>query len=176
MRIGLIWAQARDGVIGADGSMPWHLPEDLKHFRRTTHGSPVVMGRRTWESFPSRFRPLPRRTNIVISRNPDFVAEGAELTGDLAGALALAAQSPRAEREDAPADAWVIGGGSVYRESLPLADVLVVTEIDLEVAGDTRAPEIPAGFRVVSNDPEDAEGWHRGVSGLAYRIRTYQRT
>src|SRR5699024_616550 len=76
-RIGLIWAQARGGVIGAGGTMPWHLSEDLKHFSRTTTGSPVVMGRRTWESFPPRFRPLPGRTNIVIAREDAVAADGA---------------------------------------------------------------------------------------------------
>jgi len=180
-RIGMIWAQARGGVIGAGGTMPWHLPEDLKHFSRTTAGAPVVMGRRTWESFPPRFRPLPGRTNIVITSDPGFAADGALRAGSLDEALDLAredlaARSSAADGEAAedPGTIWVIGGGRVYREAMDRADLLVATEIDLDVEGDTLAPAIPAGFTLHASEP--AEGWHESRSGLRYRILTHRRT
>jgi len=167
-RIGMIWAQARGGVIGSGGTMPWHLPEDLKHFKRTTSGSPVVMGRRTWESFPPRFRPLPGRTNIVITRDDSLDLPGAVRARSLPEALELAAT------EAGPTGTtWVIGGGSIYADAIEVAEQLVVTEIDLEVEGDTLAPAIPAEFTVASVDP--AEGWHEAASGLRYRFLTYSR-
>lgn len=167
-RIGMIWAQARGGVIGDGGTMPWHLPEDLKHFKRTTSGSPVVMGRRTWESFPPRFRPLPGRTNIVITRDDSLEMPGAVRARSLPEALELAAT------EAGPTGtAWVIGGGSIYADAIEVAEQLVVTEIDLEVDGDTLAPEIPADFAVTAAEP--AEGWHEAASGLRYRVLTYTR-
>ncbi|WP_193103604.1 dihydrofolate reductase [Brachybacterium sp. FME24] len=194
-RIGLIWAQASGGVIGADGTMPWHLPEDLKHFKRTTKGSPVVMGRRTWQSFPPKFRPLPGRTNIVITRDDAFADEGAVRARDLPDALRLARETlafPGAEAPTSSEDAasaaraarhspsavdrpriWVIGGGAVYREAIAGADLLVVTEIDLEIDGDTTAPAIPAGFTLSSTDP--AAGWHEAANGLRHRVLTYTR-
>ena len=176
-RIGMIWAQARGGVIGADGTMPWHLPEDLKHFSRTTKGSPVVMGRRTWESFPAKYRPLPGRTNIVITRDDAFAADGALRAASLDEALALARTDLARRVAEAPAQAgdvlWVIGGGRVYAEAMDRADLLVVTEIDLEIDGDTHAPAIPAGFRRVEADP--AEGWHEAANGLRRRALTYRR-
>ncbi|MCT1908645.1 dihydrofolate reductase [Brachybacterium paraconglomeratum] len=167
-RIGMIWAQARGGVIGAGGTMPWHLPEDLRHFKRTTSGSPVVMGRRTWESFPPRFRPLPGRTNIVITRDDALDLPGAVRARSLPEALELAAT------EAGPAGTtWVIGGGSIYADAIEVAEQLVVTEIDLEVDGDTLAPQIPAEFSVTAAEP--AEGWHEATNGLRYRILTYSR-
>ena len=167
-RIGMIWAQARGGVIGAGGTMPWHLPEDLKHFKRTTSGSPVVMGRRTWESFPPRFRPLPGRTNIVITRDDSLDLPGAVRARSLPEALELAAT------EAGPAGTtWVIGGGSIYADAIEVAEQLVVTEIDLQVDGDTLAPRIPGDFAVTSVDP--VEGWHEAANGLCYRFLTYSR-
>ena len=167
-RIGMIWAQARGGVIGAGGTMPWHLPEDLKHFKRTTSGSPVVMGRRTWESFPPRCRPLPGRTNIVITRDDSLDLPGAVRARSLPEALELAAT------EAGPAGTtWVIGGGSIYADAIEVAEQLVVTEIDLQVDGDTLAPRIPGDFAVTSVDP--VEGWHEAANGLCYRFLTYSR-
>lgn len=167
--VGMIWAQARGGVIGAGGTMPWHLPEDLAHFRRITTGRPVVMGRRTYESFPPRFRPLPGRTNVVITRSLDVAPDGAVQAQDLPEAL-------RRAREAAAAPGgriWVIGGGGVYREAMHLADLLVVTEIDVAIDGDTHAPPIPRDFRRDSSDPP--RGWHTSQAGLRYRIITYRR-
>lgn len=143
-RVGLIWAQARGRVIGRDGAMPWHLPEDLAHFKRTTLSHPVVMGRKTWESLPPRFRPLPGRTNIVVTRQPDWQAPGARRASSLAQALQSCADAERI---------WVIGGAEVYAQALPLADELVVTEIDAEVEGDAFAPAIGADWQQVAREP-----------------------
>jgi len=160
--IGLIWAEAHDRVIGADGGMPWHVPEDLAHFKALTLGAPVVMGRLTWESFPARFRPLPGRRNIVVTRRDDWTDAGAERAASLDGALALA-------NEDEPARIWVIGGGQLFREAIALADRLEVTELDVEVGGDTRAPD-RAAWRTAATDPLD--GWHTSGSGIRYRFLT----
>src|SRR5690625_555131 len=132
MTLGMIWAQARGRVIGKDNDLPWHLPEDLRHFRHTTAGDAVVMGRRQWESLPERIRPLPGRRNIVLSRNPVYEAPGAELVDCLADALDLVAGQ----------DAWICGGAQVYEEAIEYADVLVVTEIDHDVDGDRHGPVI----------------------------------
>lgn len=164
-RIGLIWAEARGGVIGAHGGMPWHVPEDLAHFKAATLGAPVVMGRRTWESFPDRFRPLPGRRNIVVTHREEWTDAGAERAASLDAALAAA-------REDDPEWVWVIGGGQLYREAIPLADRLEVTELDLDVDGDTRAPA-RGGWETVAADP--SSGWHTSRSGIRYRFLTQER-
>lgn len=159
-RIGLVWAEAEGGVIGADGGMPWHVPEDLAHFKEVTTGSPVVMGRRTWESLPARFRPLPGRRNIVVTRRTDWAAEGAERAASLGAAL-------EAAEESRPERVWIIGGGELFREGIRLADVLEVTELDLDVSGDTFAPD-RSGWQVVATEP--SEGWHTSASGIRYRF------
>jgi dihydrofolate reductase len=155
--LGLVWAQARGGVIGADGGLPWHLPEDLARFRALTTGSTVVMGRATWESLPDAFRPLPGRRNVVLSRRPGFLAPGATVASSLEQALAGVA-----------GDVWVIGGASVYRSALPLADLAVVTEIDAAYDGDTLAPEPGPDWAPVEREP--AEGWLESRTGLRYRV------
>lgn len=163
MRTGLVWAQARGGVIGADGGMPWHVPEDLAHFKKLTLGCPVVMGRRTWDSLPPRFRPLPERVNIVVTRRPDWQATGALRASSLVDAL----------RQAAGADwVWVTGGGQIFREAIAAADRLEVTDIDLDVPGDTTAPSV-VGWRAVASDP--AGGWHTSRTGLRYRFVRYER-
>lgn len=162
-RLGLVWAEARGGVIGAGGGMPWHVPEDLAHFREITMGAPVIMGRRTWESFPDRFRPLPGRRNIVVTRSAQWQADGAERAASLDDALALTAGEP---------DAWIIGGGQLYREAIARADVLEVTELDLEVDGDTYAPA--RGDWVVGRIQPDA-GWAVSRTGVPYRFLTLLR-
>jgi dihydrofolate reductase len=159
--VGMVWAQARGRVIGAGGGLPWHLPEDLVLFRRLTMGSTVVMGRRTWESLPERFRPLPGRTNVVLTTDPGWSADSARRAGSVAEVL---------EGDDA---LWVIGGGAVYAAFLPHADRLVVTDVDLDVDGDTWAPPIGAEWAVVRRDP--AEGWHASSSGPRYAVTTYAR-
>jgi dihydrofolate reductase len=160
-RVALIWAQARDGVIGADGGLPWHLPEDLALFRRLTMGCTVVMGRRTWESLPERFRPLPGRTNVVLTSDLDWSADGARSAASVEQVLT--------EHESL----WVIGGGAVYAAFLPHADRLVVTDVDTAVRGDTWAPDLVSGWQRVVRTPE--EGWSASSSGLRYAVSEYTR-
>ena len=157
--IGLVWAQAANGVIGVDGGLPWQLPEDLARFKKLTLGSTVVMGRETWESLPPSVRPLPGRRNVVLTRQPDWQAPGAVVARSLAEAL------------DQPGDVWVIGGASVHRDALPLADVVVVTELAQAFDGDTTAPELGPGWRVRDVDP--ATGWLPSRTGLDHRVVTY---
>ncbi|MEU9608479.1 dihydrofolate reductase [Streptomyces sp. NPDC048057] len=167
MNVGLIWAQTPDGVIGADQTIPWRLPEDMAHFKAVTLGHPVVMGRRTWDSLPPRFRPLPGRRNIVVTRDPQWASDGAERAGSLTEALELAA------RPSEPADAavWVIGGGEIYRAALDYATTISVTEVDTAVnGGDTYAPTLDPTWQVA----EDG-GWRVSTSGLRYRIRRFAR-
>jgi len=164
MTLGMIWAQAHDGVIGRDNDLPWHLPEDLRHFRRTTAGDAVVMGRRQWESLPERIRPLPGRRNIVLTRNGEYSAPGAEVVGDLPAALELVAGE----------DAWICGGAQVYEEAIAHADLLVVTEIDHTIPGDRYAPSIGPEWQVTERDPDDGE-WHVAENGMRFRILTYHR-
>jgi dihydrofolate reductase len=132
MRVALVAAVARGGVIGRDGGIPWRIPQDMARFRELTMGHPVVMGRRTWESLPDRFRPLPGRGNIVVTRNADWSAQGADRAGSIEDALALLESESRV---------FVIGGGEIYATALPFADELLLTEIDAEIEGDTIFPE-----------------------------------
>ena len=162
MTVGLVWAQSGNGVIGADGALPWHLPEDLARFRALTIGSTVVMGRATWDSLPARFRPLPGRRNVVLTRRPGWAAPGAVVARSMPEAL-----------QGASGDIWVIGGATVFAAALPYADRAVVTELDLGVEGDTPAPCLPSGWQTVSADPP--EGWHRSTTGVGYRVVTYVR-
>lgn len=161
--IALIWAQASNGIIGSQGQMPWHLPEDLAHFKALTSGHPVIMGRKTWDSLPPAFRPLPGRRNVVISRQTAWQAEGAEAAPSLEAALALLADAPLV---------WVMGGGQIYAQALPLAQRLEVTEIDIAPAGDTLAPEIDRSQWQL-HTPEAA--WQQSRTGLAYRFLTWTR-
>ncbi|MFI5714236.1 dihydrofolate reductase [Nocardia sp. NPDC051750] len=156
----MIWAQTPDGVIGVDNTIPWRVPEDMARFRETTTGHAVVMGRRTWESLPERFRPLPGRRNIVVTRQADWSAEGAETAGSVVAALDLAA----------PAVTWVMGGGEIYRHALPYATELLVTEVDTEVHGDAFAPEFGPEWQSA-----DSPEWLESASGLRYRTRRFIR-
>ncbi len=160
--IGLIWAQARGGVIGADGGLPWHLPEDLKLFRATTTGSTVVMGRRTWESLPERFRPLPGRTNVVLTSDRAWTAGGAQAAASVEQVLAE------------HGSIWVIGGGEVYAAFLPHADRLVVTDVDTLVEGDAWAPALDDGWQLAERTP--ADGWTTSSSGLSFAVSEYVRS
>jgi dihydrofolate reductase len=142
--------------------MPWHLPEDFAHFKKLTSGHPIIMGERTWLSLPQGA--LPNRTNIVLSHDLDTdITPGAHVVTSVAEALQLARESTGGE------SVWVIGGSSVYEQMIPLADSLVVTEIDLVVSADTYAPEIPSSFQL---DPSD-ETWLTSKNGTAYRFRNY---
>ncbi|MDH4050761.1 MAG: dihydrofolate reductase [Rubrivivax sp.] len=129
--VSLIAAVARNGAIGRDNALLWHDPRDLAHFRALTMGSPVLMGRRTWDSLPARFRPLPGRRNLVLSRQAGRLLPGAEVHAGLASALAALDGADRV---------WVIGGAQLYAQALPLADELALTEVDAELDGDTFFP------------------------------------
>ena len=162
--LGMIWAQDRNRGIGRDGDLPWHLPEDMAHFRDTTRGHPVIMGRVQWESLPARFRPLPGRENIVLSRDATYAAPGAHVVADLDAALALVSDR----------DAWVIGGGQVYALALPRADVLVVTDVDVAAGADTFAPVVDTTlWRAVARSP--AAGWTTAANGMRLAITRYER-
>ena len=158
MNINLIYARAANGVIGKNNAMPWHLPEDLAHFKRLTQGWPVIMGRKTWDSLPSKFRPLPGRTNIVITRQADWQEVGAEPVASLSGAL---------ERCKASAEVWVIGGGQIYAQAEPLAHRIEVTEIAEDFQGDAFAPVLGAHWLETSRDN------HVSSSGLKFSFVTY---
>ncbi|MDL9936330.1 dihydrofolate reductase [Gordonia sp. ABSL1-1] len=160
-QIALIWAQDRAGAIGRDNTIPWHVPEDMRRFREITGSDPVVMGRRTWESLPDRFRPLPGRRNIVITRSVDFLADGADVVHTVADAL-----NAGGER------LTVIGGGEIYTAALEFATHLRVTEIDVLVAGaDAFAPEIdPLRWEV-----QVAGEWQTSTGGTRYRFLDYHR-
>jgi dihydrofolate reductase len=169
--IGMVWAQSSTGVIGRDGGMPWHLPEDLAHFSRLTKGHPVIMGRKTWESFPDKYRPLPGRTNIVITRQ-----EGWGDTPSAGGAIAVKSlDDALLESQFAPGHetVWIIGGGDIFTQSLDLADVAVVTTIDTAEEGDTFAPELGYDWTAGASLPSD--GWLTAENGTRYRITVWRR-
>ena len=129
----LVAAVAANGVIGRGNQLVFRHPADARHFRDTTMGAPVIMGRKTWESLPARFRPLPGRRNIVVTRQPGYAAEGAETATSLDAALALAQDAPRV---------FVIGGGELYAQALPRAGELVLTEVQAALDGDVRFPPV----------------------------------
>jgi len=158
MKLHLIYARARNGTIGQNNQMPWHLPEDLAHFKRVTLGQPVIMGRKTWDSLPARFRPLPGRVNIVITRQTDWQAEGALRAASIEDAMRLCGDVP---------DAWIMGGAEIYRQAVPLASTAVVTEIDADFEGDAFAPTLSPAWQ------ETARETHVAASGLAFSFVTY---
>ena len=159
--LSLIAAVPRNRAIGRHGGLVWHESEDQKHFRRVTLGCPVIMGRRTWDSLPPRFRPLPGRRNIVVTRNADWRAEGAERAASLEAALAGVADADKV---------FVIGGAELYALALPRADELVLTEIEADLEGDVFFPDWPrAQFRQLSSEP------HVSAAGVGYRFNHYIR-
>ena len=160
MTINMIFARAANGVIGHNGAMPWHLPEDLAHFKKLTLGSPVIMGRKTWDSLPAKFRPLPGRTNIVITRQSDWKIEGTQNASSLQDAL---------EQCQAASDVWIIGGAQIYAQAEPLAQRIEVTEITQDFVGDAYAPEL--GPEWVASAREQ----HVSASGMAFSFVTYVR-
>nr|AMP57081.1 DHFR_1 [uncultured bacterium] len=171
----MVWAQSLDGVIGLDGDMPWHVPEDLKHFKQVTMGEVLVMGRRTWSSFPDSFRPLPGRTSIVVSKT--FTEEPSDdklqhddvhVVADLAEGLELAG-----ELKTGPM-IWVIGGGSLYDQALEVTTVVERSLFNIHVDGDTYAPELDASWNQTDQDP--SQGWHTSQSSVQYRFERWERT
>ena len=157
-RLYLVAAVAANGIIGANGKLPWHLPEDLKHFKQLTLGHPVIMGRKTWESLG---RPLPSRENIVISRKPSFDAPGAAVAASLEGAIALCAGEKVA---------FVIGGHDIFAASLPLAAGLVLTEIRRDYPGDVRFPDYDR-----SQWREAQREAHTSADGVRFDFVLYER-
>lgn len=153
----IIAAVAKNRVIGQNNQLIWNIPEDMAHFKALTNGQTVIMGRKTWESLPPRFRPLPGRRNIVISRQADYQAGGAELADTLEQALTLASTAT---------SAYIIGGEQIYRQAMDLADTLEITEVDLEPEGDAWFPEIAA-----VNWKKVAKTEGRGYAFVTYRRR-----
>ncbi|MCX7152275.1 MAG: type 3 dihydrofolate reductase [Proteobacteria bacterium] len=163
LTLSLIAAQARNRVIGRDNAMPWHLPADLKHFKALTMGHPVIMGRKTFEAIlASLGKPLPGRRNIIVSRNRQFTVGGCTVVGSLEQAIAGCGTAE---------EAFVIGGGEIYRQALPLAQRLYLTEIDAEFAGDATFPDF------------DKAQWHEVArsefpaadAGFGYAFVTYEK-
>jgi dihydrofolate reductase len=146
----IIVARARNGVIGRDNQLPWHLPEDLGFFKRTTMGAPIIMGRKTHESIG---RPLPGRRNIVVTRDRARQFQGCEMAASIGEALTLAAK-------DGAQEAFLIGGTQLYAEGIGFADKLVITEIDADVEGDATFPAPdPREWEAVSRDAHHAEAF-----------------
>ncbi len=161
MRISVVAAVARGGVIGNRNGIPWRIREDAQRFRALTMGHPVVMGRRTWDTLPGRFRPLPGRRNVVVTRNDEWHAPGAERAGSLAAALRLLADEPQV---------FVIGGGELYAAAIALADELLLTEIDADVEGDTWFPDWDrAAFEEASRER------HVSETGISFSFVDYVR-
>ena len=160
MHLKLILARASNGVIGRNNALPWHLPEDMAHFKRCTLGCPVIMGRKTWDSLPPRFRPLPGRLNIVVTRQPDWQADGAQRADSISQACALC-----------PPDStgWVIGGAELYAQALPLASQAVVTEIGANFEGDAFAPQFGPEWTEIAREA------HQSSTGLPFAFVIYQR-
>lgn len=161
-QLAIIVAIARNGIIGCTnedgrGALPWHLPEDLKHFKETTSGHPIIMGRKTWESLG---RALPNRRNIVISRQRDYTAAGAEVFTSLPAALSAI--------DDVPA--FVIGGAELYGQALPLAGQLIITEVGIEAEGDTLFPPFDQAWQEVSRTEQVS------AAGIPYALVRYART
>jgi dihydrofolate reductase len=164
MQLHLIFARAANGVIGRNNALPWHLPEDLAHFKRTTLGCPVIMGRKTWDSLPPKFRPLPGRTNVVVTRQTDWNEIGVQPAQNLRNALQICEQtSPQ------PTDAWIIGGAQIYAQALPLASTAVVTEIDADFDGDAFAPTLGPDWQETQRER------HVAASGLSFSFVIYTR-
>ena len=158
MTVALVWAQSTDGVIGRDGGIPWNVPEDLVRFKQLTMGHTVVMGRLTWESLPARFRPLPGRRNVVVSRDAQYRAEGAEVVGS----IPATGSGPT----------WVIGGAEIYHLAMPLATRCEITEVDVDVHPrdeDTLAPVLDESW------VGESTLWRDSSSGLRYRFHSFLR-
>ena len=158
MKLHLIFARAANGVIGRNNTLPWHLPEDMAHFKRTTLGCPVIMGRKTWDSLPPKFRPLPGRLNVVVTRQADWQAPGALCAHSLPEAMALCPPD---------SDAWVIGGAEIYAQALPLASTAVVTDIEASYEGDAYAPQFGREWTEIARDKQVSS------TGLSFSFVTY---
>lgn len=171
--VGGIWAQSPQGVIGKDGTIPWHVPEDLRFFSITTSGNPVIMGRRTWESFPPKFRPLPSRPNIVVTSRPETVASDQENVWT-AASYAEALELAQTLLTEPNGEIWAIGGTRIWadalaHETLPLTRALVTT-VDLPVEGDTVAPRLDESWQ-----RRELADWAVSSKGPRFRVDEYTR-
>ena len=158
MQVNLIYARSANGVIGKNNTLPWHLPEDMAHFKKTTMGWPVIMGRKTWDSLPPRFRPLPGRSNVVVTRQTQWAAQGALVAASLPDALTLC---------EASEQVWVIGGAQIYLQAEPFAQRIEVTEIAQDFEGDAFAPKLSREWT------EAAREAHVSINGLKFSFITY---
>jgi len=158
-QLNLILARAKNGVIGKGSALPWHLPEDMAHFKRVTSGHTVIMGRKTWDSLPAKFRPLPGRTNVVVTRQPNWQAKGAVVVHSV----------PEALQRSTSEQTWVIGGAEIYAAALPFANTAIVTEIDADFAGDVFAPKFGSEWHEVKREH------HHSSNALAFSFVTYKR-
>lgn len=154
-RISLIAALGRNRELGKGGQLLWRIPEDMRHFKELTAGHPVIMGRKTWESLPERFRPLPNRTNIVVTRQGDYEATGATIASSLEEARTIAMGAPGSD------EVFVIGGGELYTLALPFVNRLYLTLVDDTVAADTFFPLYEQDFKIISDEPGTGEPPHR---------------
>lgn len=154
--LSLIVAYSSNRVIGRDNTLPWRLPGDLAHFKRTTLGQPIIMGRKTWESLG---RPLPGRTNIVVTRDVDYAATGAVVVHTLADAVAACGDAEHA---------FVIGGAQIYAQALDMAATLIATEVHTEIDGDAFFAPLPATWHEVKREPQPEE------NGMRYDFVTYE--
>ena len=156
----MIFARSANGVIGNTNAMLWHLPEDLAHFKKLTLGCPVIMGRKTWDSLPPKFRPLPGRANVVITRQADWHVAGAQKADSLTDALTIC---------KAASDVWIIGGAQIYAQAEPIASRIEVTQLDKDFEGDASAPTL--GSRWQQSFKEN----HVSSTGLNFSFITYTR-
>ncbi|SDM82813.1 dihydrofolate reductase [Polaromonas sp. JS666] len=159
-RIHMIFARAANGVIGRDNTIPWRLPEDMARLKRLTTGWPVIMGRKTWDSLPPKFRPLPGRANIVITRQAGWKEAGAETAASLPDALALCAASE---------EVWILGGAQIYAQAMPLAHRIEVTEIAENIEGDAFAPTLGPEWRQTARED------HVSATGMKFSFITYEK-
>ena len=160
MQINMIFARAANGVIGNNNTLPWYLPEDMARFKRLTNGCPVIMGRKTWDSLPPRFRPLPGRTNIVITRQALWQAPGAQTASGLHEAIAFCESSQQV---------WIIGGAQIYAQAEPLAQRIEVTEIARDFEGDAFAPVLGTQWHEVAREDRVS------TNGMKFSFITYSK-
>jgi dihydrofolate reductase len=162
--IGMIWSQAKQGVIGADGTIPWMLPEARAIVDTVTAGHPVIMGRRTWDALAEHERALPGRVNIVVTRNDGWAEPGAAVAHSLDDALAGIDDD----------EVWIVGGAQLFSEAVGVANQAVITEVDHVYNGSAYAPGLGSEWRLVSVDP--ATGWNQSTTRMGYRTFTYSKS
>jgi len=161
-KVSIIVAATTNLVIGKDNDIPWHIPTDLKNFKKVTEGSPVIMGRKCWESIPEKYRPLPNRTNVVLSRNPDYEANGAEVRNNLNEAIQ--------EQINSADEIFIIGGSHIYKEAFKTADKLYLTQIYGNVEGDVFLEGLnPSDWQLVDATDMMEE------NGFNFRFEEYER-